>query len=44
MVYVKFREKFRGKMLKGTFLRKVKSIPAARREVRQWNAIRSGDK
>jgi len=39
VVYVEFKEKFHGKMIKGTHLRKVKSLLVAKREIALWNAL-----
>jgi|LGVF01.2.fsa_nt_gb hypothetical protein len=38
-VYVEFKEKFHGKLMKGTHLRKYKSKMDAKREVARWNAL-----
>lgn len=44
MVYVEFKEKFHGKMIKGTFLRKQPNIEEAKRQIRMWNSLTSRDK
>ena len=44
MVYVKFKEKFKGKMLSGTFLKKFRSENQAIKELGVWNGLKRSDK
>lgn len=44
MVYLIFKEKFRGKNIRGTYARKFKTLKQAKMEIQAWNGLTERDK